>query len=94
MSCALITMCVMLLAITFMHDMLLAAIVALQQLVLPLLQQLLLCAPRVARVTELDSAMAVEASSVNMRVALDGARALKTQVLVKLFLVTRGHARR
>ena len=82
-SCALITMCVMLLAITFMHDMLLAAIVALQQPSLPSFQPLLLCLPRVARVRELHSAIAVEASSVNMRVALDGARACKN-VLVKL----------
>ena len=71
---------VMCIAIMFMHDMFVAAIVDLQQPSLPCLQPLLLCVPRVARVRELHSAMAVEASSVNMRVALDGARALQTQI--------------
>ena len=69
-------MCGMLPAIMFVQDTFLAAIVALQQPSLPCLQTLLLCVPRVARVTELHSAIAVEAISVHMAAALDGARTL------------------
>ena len=86
-------MCVMLLALMFMHDMFLAAVDALQHPCQRFVQPLLVFVPRVARVAELHSAMAVEASSVNMRVALDGAHALQTRAC-QSFLVTRGHARR